>query len=295
MRSPGGIGARPPWLPCDRFPVLAPGAHAISCCSLRRSAAREAALRVVIEVNPMNRKLMPAVVAAAIAILALAAFPAVSDDKKASNKPKKSKGGHPAYVFTDSSFAPAGANRVMIIAFLNTTSTAQAEQKFIPLLEEAVRGKTAALTFVDEPATAGEAQRRGLTTDYQTLRQQWEASRSFEPTTLIRFADSLNAQYVMGGDVSEWSSTAVDWNVEGYSHSDVQAALKIFDGATGKLVWEARDKVELKSALHDPHGQSSGVVDDIGIQRGGRQTVPAPPPIDEAARQVAKNLAGALP
>ena len=238
----------------------------------------------------MHRKLLPAVLAAAIGIGIIAAGPAVGDSKKA----KKAKGGHPVYFFADSTFVPTGANRVLIIAFLNTTSTAQAEKKFFPMFEEAVRGK-AALTFVDEGNTAAEAQRKGLTADYQALKQQWENDRRFEPATLIKFADSLNAQYVMGGDVSEWSSTQVDWNVEGYSHSDVHASTKIFDGTTGKLVWEARDTVELKSSLHDPHAQSSGVVDDIGIQRGGRQTVPPAPPIDEAARQVAKNLAGALP
>jgi hypothetical protein len=241
----------------------------------------------------MKRQLIPAVLATCLAIGVLTAGPAASDQKKDKEKSKKSKG-HPVYVFADTSFAPAGANRVLVVAFLNTTSTAQAEQKFYPLFEEAVRPK-AALTFVDEGNTGAEAQRRGLTADYEALKRQWEDNRNFDPATLIRFADSLNAQYVMGGDVSEWSSTLVDWNVEGYSHSDVHASAKIFDGATGKLAWEARDKVELKSSLHDPHAQSSGVVDDIGIQRGGRQTVPPAPPIDEAARQVAKNLAGALP
>ncbi len=238
---------------------------------------------------------MPAALAAAIAIGVLAAGPAAGDDKKEKDKEKAKKTkGHPVYVFADSGFVPTGANRVLIVAFLNTTSTAQAEQKFFPMFEDAVRGK-AALTFVDEGNTAAEAQRKGLSADYAALKRQWEANRSFDPATLIRFADSLNAQYVMGGDVSEWSSTLVDWNVEGYSHSDVHASTKIFDGTTGKLAWEARDKVELRSSLHDPHAQSSGVVDDIGIQRGGRQTVPPAPPIDEAAHQVAKNLAGALP
>jgi hypothetical protein len=232
---------------------------------------------------------------AAAALLWLTAHGLLAAETKSPKKEqnKKSKG-HPVFVYTDSGFVASGTNRVLVVSILNTTTTPGVEHEFYPLFAEAARAHPA-FTLVSEAETARAADQKGIGDDYRALVRQWETNRSFDPATLRNVADSLKAQYVLGGDVSEWSSTTVDWNVEGYSHSDVAASLKMFATTTGKRVWEARDKIELKSPLHDPRAQASGVVDDLGIQRGGRQVVPPPPPIDQAARQVATNLGSALP
>jgi hypothetical protein len=229
---------------------------------------------------------------AAAALFWLTGHDLSAAETKSAKKDKKSKG-HPVHVFTDSGFAASGSNRVLVISVLNTTATPGVEHEFYPLFAEAARSRPV-FTLISEAETAREAEAKGIVDDYRALVRQWEANRSFDPATLRKVADSLKAQYAVGADVSEWSSTTVDWNVEGYSHSDVAASVKMFATDTGKRVWEARDKVELKSPLHDP--QASRSVDDLGIQRGGgRQTVPLPPPIDDAARQVATNLGSALP
>jgi len=237
----------------------------------------------------MNSKALSALCAA----LVLACFTAHSlpAAEKSAKKDKRAKG-HPVFVQADSGLAITGANRVLVVSLLNSTATPGVEHEFYPLFEEAARVRPA-LTLVSESEVAREADRKGLTSDFKALKMQWEADRSFDAALLKKVADSLVAQYVLAGDISEWSQTTVDFNVEGYSHSDVGASFKLFAAATGKKVWEARDKVELKSPNYNP--QASGSVDDLGIQRGGRQAVPQPPPIDEAVKQVAANLGTALP
>lgn len=239
----------------------------------------------------MNPKALSALCAALVlTCFAAHSLPAA---EKSAKKDKRAKG-HPVFVYADTGLTITGANRVLVLSLLNTTITPGVEHEFYPLFEEAARARPA-LTLVSEPEVAREADRKGLTSDYKALKMQWEADRSFDAALLKKVADSLVAQYVLAGDISEWSSTTVDWNVEGYSHSDVTASFKLFSAATGKRVWEARDKVELRSSIHDPSGGTSGSVDDLGIQRGGRQAVPPPPPIDEAVKQVAANLGTALP
>jgi hypothetical protein len=226
-------------------------------------------------------------------VLALLLAPAAPAAEKSSKKDKRAKG-HPVFVYADSGLAITGTNRVLVVSLLNSTGTQGVEHELYPLFAEAARVRPA-LTLVSEAEVAREAERKGLTSDYQALKMQWEANRSFDAALLKKVADSLDAQYVLAGDISEWSSTTVDWNVEGYSHSDVTASFKLFSAASGQRIWEARDKVELRSPIHDPQAGASGAVDDLGIQRGGRQSVPPPPPIDEAAKQVAVNLGSSLP
>ena len=226
-------------------------------------------------------------------VLACLMAPSLPAAEKSAKKDKRAKG-HPVFVYADSGLTITGTNRVLVLSLLNTTITPGVEHEFYPLFEEAARARPA-LTLVSEPEVAREAERKGLTSDYKALLMQWEANRSFDAALLKKVADSLVAQYVLAGDISEWSQTTVDFNVEGYSHSDVTASFKLFSAATGKRIWEARDKVELRSPVYDPRAASGGAVDDLGIQRGGRQAVPQPPPIGEAVKQVAANLGSALP
>jgi hypothetical protein len=230
-------------------------------------------------------------------VLALAAVVLVqAAASEAAPKPKgklKARRGHPVYIFSDSTFVPGEVNRIPIVTFVNTTTAADAVSKFFPILEETLRHKPH-FVVINPARTEAEAGQKGVVDDHRALVRQWDGGREFVPETVRKMATALNAAYLMGGEISEWESEQIPWNVEGYSHSDVEVHLKIFSGKTGELVWEARDKVELRGGHHDP-AASQGVVDDLGIQRGKGQIVPPPPPIDEAAKQAAENLVGALP
>ncbi len=234
--------------------------------------------------------------AAAGLVLAAAAGAAADKDKskdKGKGKDKATRG-HPVYLWADSAFAPGELNRVLLLGFTNTSTTSDAVTWFAPLLEEALRDKPR-YAVVDAPQVEREAAAKGAKEDCAALAGQWKAGRSFDPATLERFAKALDARLVMGAEVSEWLSEQIAWNVEGYSHSDVEVKLKLFSAETGALVWEARDKVQQKSAHHDPNAGQAGVVDQLGIQRAQGKVVPAAPPIDDVAKQVAKNLVSALP
>jgi hypothetical protein len=237
------------------------------------------------------------VLAAAGAIILAAAAAGVAGDKdteKTTDKKTKSRrGGHPTYLYADSAFVPAEANRVPLVALANTTTSADAIDLFSRILGEELRSKPR-YAVMDPARVKAEAAKAGVKDDHQALVRQWDQNRTLVPETVRQFATALKASLVMAGEISEWQSEQVEWNVEGYSHSDVEVNLKLYSGATGALVWEARDKVQLKSAPHDPSA-SSGQVDDFNIQRGRGQVVPPPPPIDDAAEQVAENLVKALP
>lgn len=241
------------------------------------------------------RMLRMVIVKRVLLLLALAAGLIAAADTEAAPKAKgklKPRRGHPIYLHADSAFAPSEVNRVLIVAFVNTTTAADAVDKFFPLLEKTLRDRPQ-YVIVPPSQVAAEAERKGAKEDYQALVRQW-GDRQFVPDTVQRFATALSASLIMGAEISEWQTEQVAWNVEGYSHSDVEVHLKLYSGKTGALAWDARDKVELKSSHHDPQA-SGGVVDDLGIQRGKGQIVPPAPPIDDAAKQVAENLVGSLP
>jgi hypothetical protein len=225
------------------------------------------------------------------ALLVLATDTA-ADAKSKDKAKKKGPKGHPTFVFVDSTFAPQGTNRIAV-NLTNTTGDTDAYHKFYSLFENAMHDK-AGFILVTRDEVAVEAQKKGLKSEQEALARRWENERKFDPEMLRRVSTELGLAYYLEGELSEWNSVQVEWSVEGYSHSEVKAEIRIFSGATGQLVYEAHDRVELKSQFHDPRAQG-GVVDDLGIQRGGSQVVPPAPPIEEAAEQVAKNLVSMIP
>jgi hypothetical protein len=249
----------------------------------------------MITIQKQRALLVLAVATATVLAAAAAGAAGDKDGEKTGNKTKTKtrRGGHPTYLYADSAFAPAEVNRVALVAFTNATTTANAVDYFYRTLKETLREKPR-YAVMDLAQVQREAAKQNVKEDHQALIRQWEDHRTLVAETVRHFASALNAPLIMAGEISEWQSEQVAWNVEGYSHSDVEVSLKLYSGETGALVWEARDKVELKSAPHDPRA-SSGVVDDMNIQRGSGQVVPPAPPIDDAAEDVAKNLVKALP
>lgn len=239
--------------------------------------------------KPIFTIAMAVVVSAACLVLAT---DVMAQAKSKDKTKKKGSKGHPTYVFVDSTFAPQGTNRIAV-NLTNTTGDTDAYHKFYALFENAMRDK-AGFILVPRDEVAAEAEKKGLKSDQQALARRWEHERKFDPEMLRRVATGLGLAYYLEGELSEWHSEEVQWSVEGYSHSEVKAEIRIFSGTTGQLVYEAHDRIELKSQFHDPRAQG-GIVDDLGIQRGGSQVVPPAPPIDDAAEQVAKNLVSAIP
>ncbi len=236
----------------------------------------------------------PIHIAIAVAAVLFAAAAVGPDALLAAKKKAKKKGskGHPTYVFVDSTFAPEGTNRMMV-NFTNTSGDVDALDKFYPLFADAMRDR-AEFILVDGAQVAAEAHKKGLAAEREALARRWKQERQVDPDMLQHFSSELGLAYYLEGELTEWHSEEVDWNVEGYSHSEVKVRISIFSGQTGKLVYEAHDRVELRSQYHDPRAQT-GVVDDLGIQRGGSHIVPPAPPIERAAEQVAANLVSEIP
>ncbi len=234
-----------------------------------------------------------------LAILALIAFvvaSAVIDPTFAADKKKKTKKppkGHPTYVFVDSTFAPQGTNRIAI-NFTNTSANVDALDGFFPFFDNALRAKKPGFILIDRYQLEGDAAEKGLAADLEALSRRWKQERKVDPEMLSRFSTELGLSYYLEGELKEWHSEQVEWNVEGYSHSEVSAEIRIFSGQTGKLVYEAHDRIEVKSQFHDPRAQT-GVVDDLGIQRGGSKIVPPAPPINDVAEDVATSLVYGIP
>ncbi len=224
--------------------------------------------------------------------LVLSAAGLAAESKGKEKTKKKGSKGHPTYVFVDSTFAPQGTNRIAV-NMTNTTGDVDAYHEFYTLFENAIRDK-AGFILIPREEVAIEAEKKGLKNEQQALARRWKEERKVDPQMLRRVSSELGLAYYLEGELIEWNSQQVDWNVEGYSHSEVKAEIRIFSGTTGQLVYEAHDRVELKSQLHDPRAQG-GMVDDLGIQRGGSQIVPPAPPIKDAAQDVAKNLVSAIP
>jgi len=201
--------------------------------------------------------------------------------------------GHPTYLVADPSFKPEGTVRLAVLGFANSSETADAVGFFYPYLEEALREKPN-YVMISSWTVSRDARRKKIKSEYERLERQWRKDRMFEPDLLREFGQAYGVDYVFGGEVSEWLEKEVEMNVEGYSHSDVAAAFKIIAVDSGAVVWEARDKVQVKSAHYDP-SVGAARSDRGGIARGEARIVPAPPPIDEVARRVATNLVAALP
>jgi hypothetical protein len=225
-------------------------------------------------------------------VLLLAATGFAAESKSKDKTKKKGSKGHPTYVFVDSTFAPQGTNRIAV-NMTNTTGNVDAYHEFYTLFENAIRDK-AGFILVPREEVAFEAEKKGLKNEQQALARRWKDERKVDPEMLRQVSTALGLAYYLEGELIEWNSAQVEWNVEGYSHSEVKAEIRIFSGQTGQLVYEAHDRVELRSQLHDPRAQT-GMVDDLGIQRGGSQVVPPAPPIRDAAEEVAKNLVSAIP
>ena len=201
--------------------------------------------------------------------------------------------GHPTALFVDPAFVAAEAMRLPIVSYENTSTNPDASTYFFQHVEDALREKPA-YTILGTWAVDRDVRRKKLKEQHQALQAQWREGRTFEPSTLREFGTAFGTDLVMGIELTEWESVEIDVNVEGYSHSDVAATMKIFDVHTGKLLWEATDRMELKSPHWDP-SSGGGRKDELGIVRGQSRVVPQAPPVDEAARRVAVNLVSSLP
>jgi hypothetical protein len=232
-----------------------------------------------------------------LAVLGLALTMAAGGEATAKEKKKKLKAdrGHPTHAFIDSSFAPGEVNRVPIISLDNTTTTADAEARFFTMLTNVLAEKPH-YVVLDLGQVAREVAEKGIGDEYEVLVGQWKRGRKLAPSTLKSFASAFGADYVMACEISEWESKEIDWNVEGYSHSVVEARIRLFSPASGKMVVDLQDRVMLKSRLYDPRAHGGGMVDDLGIQRGASgHVVPPAPPIEDAAEKVVVNLVSQLP
>lgn len=200
--------------------------------------------------------------------------------------------GHPSYFEADPAFAPKGTIRIPVLGFANATEEAEAVGYFYPHLESAWAEKPR-YVFISKWTVERDARRKNMKAQVEQLEEQWREDRAFDPDLLKEFGTAFTADYVMGGWINEWSETQVDANVEGYSHADVEAGLKIIEVATNKVVWESRDRLEMKSAHYDPAARDQYIAGEA--VRGGSQAVPEPPPINEVAARVAVNLVSVLP
>jgi hypothetical protein len=194
--------------------------------------------------------------------------------------------GHPTYYEVDPSFKPEGTVRIPVLGFANASEEAEAVGYFYPYLEEALREKPT-YVLISKWTVQRDARRKNMKEQCNELDAQWRADRAFDPDLLREFADMYEVDYVMGGEINEWSETEVEMNVEGYSHSDVEASLAIIEVASNKIVFQ------MKSAHYDPGNLEERM--DGGIVRGESRVVPQPPPIDEVAQRVAVHLVSALP
>jgi hypothetical protein len=200
--------------------------------------------------------------------------------------------GHPTYFEADPAFAPEGTIRIPVLGFANATEEAEAVGYFYPHLEAAWAEKPQ-YVFVSKWTVQRDARRKNMKPQVEELEQQWRDDRAFDPDLLKQFGEAFTTEYVMGGWINEWSETQIDRNVEGYSHSDVEAGLQIIRIADNTVVWESRDRLEMKSAHWDPSARDQFIAGEA--VQSGSQALPQPPPINEVASRVAVNLVSVLP
>lgn len=186
-----------------------------------------------------------------------------------------------------------GITTVAMLDLVNSSGVERAADLMSGYLEAQIKA-AGGYNYIGFHETAVRASRPEIRTDLERLRKDWKGGRSLDPVILTRFATAIGAQGVLAADLVTWASEKLEWNVEGKSWSRVTCRLAFFDAGTGKMLWTKTEDALLESAYYDPSrtglGDQSGVPTTEVLNRA-----PAPPDVEEAARQAAGRLAKALP
>lgn len=168
------------------------------------------------------------------------------------------------------------------------------------LLRSYLQGGQQKFLIQDESTVRGRARREGVEQALDRVIRSWKDKQSADPLMLKDLGEKLGFDGFVFADLSRWRKEQVDWMSEGNSFTEVAVGLYIYEAHTGVLAWKG-EKMERRESLHYRHGQGVGTgvyqQSGTGVERTERadKVAPPPPPAEEVAESVVKNLLEGLP
>ncbi len=168
------------------------------------------------------------------------------------------------------------------------------------LLRSYLQGGQQKFLILDEPTARARARKEGIEPTLDKAIRAWKDKHTIDPFVLKTLAEKVGVDGFVFGDLSRWRKEQVDWQSEGNSFTEVGVSLSIYEARTGLLAWKG-EKMERRESQHYRHGSGvgSGVYQQpgTGVERTERadKIAPPPPPAEEVAESVVRNLLEGLP
>ncbi|MDM7917251.1 MAG: hypothetical protein ACE15D_00235 [Candidatus Eisenbacteria bacterium] len=167
------------------------------------------------------------------------------------------------------------------------------------LLRSYLTGQQQKFLIVDESTLRSRAMQQGVSGELARIVQLWKDKGSIDRSILKSLGDKLGIDGVVAGSLGTWREEQVDWTSEGSSFTEVGIDVQIYESNTGILAWKG-EKMERRESVHYRHEKSgTGIYSESGgtaerTERGDK-IAPAPPPAEDVAESVVKNLVAGLP
>ncbi len=202
---------------------------------------------------------------------------------------------HPITTFVVPDFSARAIKTVGLMPIAERAGVEEAGLKLLPVLEGQLAAKTAYI-FLSQEQVLGAVQKSGVSDRYNKLLSGWRNDGTLSAEDAAAVAQKAGVNALMFVEVSTWSREWVPANTEGESVSKVGLKAVLVSGKTGEKVWESFDEQTLQSAHYSPESGIGTYIDDAGMVRSaGKGGVPEPPPIEEVATRVVRDVFKVLP
>ncbi len=181
--------------------------------------------------------------------------------------------------------------KVAVLGYANTTGDEEAG-KMADYLVGALSG-TGKYYFAPATTLARDAERKGVSDDYDRLLSLWQKTRALDKELVGTLLEATGYDALAAIDISRWEEVKIPPTQEGTSNTTVGVRVEMV-APDGTLLWAASDLKTEKSPPYNPDFNTRSTVSGQARTTSSR-AVPEPPPIDNVAVTVAKEVAETLP
>ncbi|MBD3334174.1 MAG: hypothetical protein GF355_01530 [Candidatus Eisenbacteria bacterium] len=208
---------------------------------------------------------------------------------------RATSGGKPSHLYIDPALNQRQLESAALVSFHSGVAGDQATVMVKDALTAALLGQQERL-FITLPeraqaqaAGAGEAELFGKVSDV------WSSHHKIDPNQAQRLCDVLKTDGLLFASIKTWERVKADWKADQSSYTRIAVAMRLVDGETGRMVWEARHDLLKEAGGQAVYSESFGQQAQESVSpTTGSAIAPEPPAFEVVMEDVARVLVKSL-